>query len=475
MMEYSSLLLFPLGSIFTLFVLSPWSSWPKRILRSPSLLPNRSTLYITDPRTKIIRDIQHLAESHETAATMADMIQKDGAGSWPPRANHQHETWPAPLRVYKEIFMEMSSVMAIEKASLDDACDIKRIAGNRAMFRKLLSERVDMAQVRAILEAAEGGQWDIIPRDTYNAFYNCIAMCRHAYRWAIIPVVKVAQLETIVELPLELVEPWAYLQRHFGCRSDSGNITSNMTLNFDSNEEYVHRINANLNKTIMDSEEAFSRIMREVENLGLPMYHDMIRATISFARNDKAACALHMARLTNQLRPMLGAYYDRLHDKTIARSAWLSHVQGFYAWGAGYTDEKTGEWVKFDGLSGNQVLLFQAIDAFCGLKAYLSEEDQHRNMPKRQRQLREAFERHSFRWKLGDSEDDAKIAREFEEILRRLRVFRSAHRTRGKVYLSQPAPERLPMTAGKSLLKADIENSLEFLDGFMLRRIMQTQ
>jgi hypothetical protein len=86
-------------------------------------------------------------------------------------------------------------------------------------------------------------------------------------RWAIIPVVKVAQLEKSVDLPLELVEPWTYLQRHFGCRSDSGNMTSNMTLNFDANEEYVHRINANLTQTIMDSEEAFSRIMREVENL----------------------------------------------------------------------------------------------------------------------------------------------------------------------------------------------------------------
>jgi hypothetical protein len=30
------------------------------------------------------------------------------------------------------------------------------------------------------------------------------------------------------------------------------------------------------------------------------------------------------------------------------------------------------------------------------------------------------------------------------------------------------------MTAGKSLLKDDIEQSLEFLDGFMIRRLAQT-
>ena len=37
-----------------------------------------------------------------------------------------------------------------------------------------------------------------------------------------------------------------------------------------------------------------------------------------------------------------------------------------------------------------------------------------------------------------------------------------------------PAPERLPMTAGKSLLKADMEQSMAFLDGFMVERLRQT-
>lgn len=31
------------------------------------------------------------------------------------------------------------------------------------------------------------------------------------------------------------------------------------------------------------------------------------------------------------------------------------------------------------------------------------------------------------------------------------------------------------MTAGKSLLKSDNEQSIEFLDGFMLKRISQTK
>ena len=54
------------------------------------------------------------------------------------------------------------------------------------------------------------------------------------------------------------------------------------------------------------------------------------------------------------------------------------------------------------------------------------------------------------------------------------KVFRSAHRARAKEYLLVPAPERLPMTAGKSLLKADMEQSMEFLDSFMVERLRQT-
>ena len=161
----------------------------------------------------------------------------------------------------------------------------------------------------------------------------------------------------------------------------------------------------------------------------LPIYYDMVQAVISYENDDRAACAGHVANITAQLRPLLGAYYDRLHDKVIARSAWLSHVQGFFAWGAGYEDELTGEWVKFDGLSGNQVLLFQALDAFLGLPPYLSREDKLRNVPARQRQFCDVMEKYSFRRHLEEpttakevTGDDAALLEEFGKILKHLRV-----------------------------------------------------
>jgi hypothetical protein len=86
-------------------------------------------------------------------------------------------------------------------------------------------------------------------------------------RWGTIPVVRAAQLEKEVNLPIELVEPWEYLQRYFGCASQSGNNTSSLVLNFDEKGRYVYKINEGLSESVTTSEEAFARIFYEVEIL----------------------------------------------------------------------------------------------------------------------------------------------------------------------------------------------------------------
>lgn len=129
-----------------------------------------------------VKDIMGLAKDHETAARLADLVQKDGAGSWPPRANHEHSTWPAALRPYREIYEEMAPLLPAANVSLDDEVNEERITFFRSTFRKLLNERVNLQEVTELFEAAEAGRWEVFPRDAYNAFYCCIAWCRHAYR-----------------------------------------------------------------------------------------------------------------------------------------------------------------------------------------------------------------------------------------------------------------------------------------------------
>ncbi|KAK0631240.1 hypothetical protein B0T14DRAFT_420414 [Immersiella caudata] len=421
-----------------------------------------------------IKEVTNLADCHETAARLAELIHKDGAGEWPPRSNYDYSAWPAALRPYMDIYHEMKDLLPAAKPSLVDDENRIRIDFFRARHAKLLEDRVELPAVTALLQAADAGRWDAFPRDVYNGFYCCIAWHRHAYRWGTIPSVRPAQLELSLPLPPSLITPWNHLQSHFGLTSDAGNIMSNIVLNFSPSSRYQFRINSGLPSQILSSEEEFSRVLRGVEGGAMPIYLGIIRAILAYARGDMESCLVHTKSISEGLRPVLAEYYDRVHDKTIARSAWLSHVQGFYAWGMGYQDEETGEWIKWDGLSGNQVMLFQAVDAFLGMEVYLGEQARMGNVPRLQREFCEAVGRASFRGQLGSEGVEGGIRGEMGEIVKRLRVFRSAHRSRAKEYLLVPAPERLPMTAGKSLLKAGMEESLEFLDAFMVGRLQQT-
>lgn len=216
--------------------------------------------------------IEALVDQHETASVFVELFRKDGAGSWPPRANHLTAHWPVALRPYRDVLQEMGRLLPRSTPSLDDEANLATISAFRARYRDLLSQRIDLDQVEHLLAAADAGRWDVVPRDVYNAFYCCIAASRHAYRWATIPVVRVAQLEKVVDLPPQLTRPWTCLQRSFGCESESGNNTSNLVLNFDLQERYVFPINRGLSQAILAAEEAFARIFRDVEVQGVPIY-----------------------------------------------------------------------------------------------------------------------------------------------------------------------------------------------------------
>ena len=80
-------------------------------------------------------------------------------------------------------------------------------------------------------------------------------------------MVKVAQLEKIVEFPRALNVPWPYFQRNFGVEADSGNNTANVLHNFNEEGERVYKINVGMSEIITSSEEAFFRMFYDLEVL----------------------------------------------------------------------------------------------------------------------------------------------------------------------------------------------------------------
>ena len=145
----------------------------------------------------------------------------------------------------------------------------------------------------------------------------------------------------------------------------------------------------------------------------------MVRAVICFEECDKGSCVEHLENITFRLRHLLRIFYDNLVESRISHSVWLSHVQGFQGWGVGRM--VGGEFIKYDGLSGNHVLFFQALDAFLGMDLYLTNENMIRYIPVNQRRLCIVLKEHSFRNRLTEK-SDLKIEDEVKKIVTLLKV-----------------------------------------------------
>lgn len=127
-----------------------------------------------------IRNLRALKGRHETASILSELVDEDGAGAWPPKANH--DSWPTALRPYKDIYLELVPLLPTAEPSLDDNVNNERRNKYRSLMRKLLTERINIAQVEEVMAAVEAGNCHVLPRDAYNGFYACVAVCRHAYR-----------------------------------------------------------------------------------------------------------------------------------------------------------------------------------------------------------------------------------------------------------------------------------------------------
>jgi len=131
-------------------------------------------------------------QPHKLVSAFTTLLDQDGAGTWPPRANHS--SWPTALRPYKEVYLEMVPYLSAATPSLDDAVNQERRSAFRSAMRRLLAERVNQVWVTRIMRQLEAGNVEILPQDQINGFYCAVAVCRHAYRYRFpslyLPVLK---------------------------------------------------------------------------------------------------------------------------------------------------------------------------------------------------------------------------------------------------------------------------------------------
>ncbi|KAL4926631.1 uncharacterized protein BDV17DRAFT_293424 [Aspergillus undulatus] len=435
--------------------------------------------------------------------SLRHLIETDGAGTWPPHAVHgdgngDSDAWPLPLRAYHEIYLQAAPSLSFPPGdvSLDDQVSISRVRAFRERVKRALGERVDLDAVREILQLSatetdtENPNRLPLSPAAYNGFTACISNLRHAYRWGVIPVVRVAQEEKIIDFPEELDVPWAFIARRFEVSSMGGNVMTNYFCNFDKDGSMVYRFNVNPalavardgddddgdgSDEIARAEYNFARMFVGIERLALPIYTEMAHATTHFANGNKPACLSSLRRISTLFPAPLRIFYQTLVDRHISPKVWMHYVQGPTGWGAG--EMINGEYVEYDGLSGSHIPFFRIADAFLGIEAYFDEGRMGRYVPVNQRKLTERIRECNLRER-AKMDGDEEIGNEMERLVRQLRTFRAAHRGRIHKYLSAPAPERLIMTAGKSVLESEeipeIETAIKHLDGILAKRIKET-
>lgn len=120
-----------------------------------------------------------LESDHATVKSFQTLIDTDGAGSWPPRAEHGSQ-WPRALRPYHEIYCTLCSDLPYTSNLDDDEENSRRCAIFRGNMVNLLRSRVDLAAVESILNGSS--QEAKMSSASWNGFLSCIAYSRHAFR-----------------------------------------------------------------------------------------------------------------------------------------------------------------------------------------------------------------------------------------------------------------------------------------------------
>ncbi|KAL4960137.1 uncharacterized protein BDV14DRAFT_211828 [Aspergillus stella-maris] len=417
-------------------------------------------------------------ETNPPLLALKNLVETDGAGTWPPRATHGY-TWPEALQLYHEIYLAAAPYLSTEDVSTDDEINRSRVQSFRDRIRLVLKEKIDLHAVQTILASTETnnhtdeGGFDAA---AYNGFACCISNLRHAYRWGLIPVVRVAQDEKIIDFPDELVLPWGYISRRFGTTSQGGNLMTNYLCNFDEGGEMIYQVNPGLREEVRRAEYEFAFMLVRIERVAIPIYTEITHAITHYSTGNKPACLSSLTRITILFPTPLQIFYKTLVDNIISPEVWMHYIQGPTGWGAG--EMVNGEYVEYDGLSGSHVPLFRVVDAFLGIGAYFDEGKEGLYIPRSQRKFCERVREGCF-CQRAEENGDTEIGRVLEGIVRQLKTFRAAHRSRIHKYLSAPAPERLIMTAGKSVLESEeipeIETAIKHLDGILAKRISETK
>ncbi|KAF8143709.1 hypothetical protein K438DRAFT_2087047 [Mycena galopus ATCC 62051] len=422
---------------------------------------------------------------------LEQLVKKSG-GTWPPSPTFV-SSWPAPLRVYHATYELVAPFFPVLESSTSDAENRKTINTMRARIRGLISGdptldapqcSADMKSVLSALQDAEAGCWPGYDGQSMQSamlgFCACVCFLRHAYRWGVSPVVREAQIETSLFFPLELDEPWFLLQRYFGFTSPGGSLSSllyfntrGVDTNFKPFYSSVHGLPEVHQKTANWDARLFLETEYRATDQSLPMYR-LIAETISACGSSAGDCPLDALTSLKEANVVFQNtyrfFFENMNDANISHALWLAYLQGYTGWTLPGADS-----VVISGVSGGQSLTIRTLDAFLGILPAPPATEEALHLPVAQRDwlrsLREVC--HS-----PVAEFWKEMQDELEKMVQKLRLWRMGHMTRMVPYEVVHRPERVFMTAGRSLPPAgevsDETGMVHHLKEVLQERLTQT-
>ncbi|KAJ7504632.1 hypothetical protein B0H11DRAFT_2273243 [Mycena galericulata] len=400
---------------------------------------------------------------HPALTCLHDLVVVGGGGTWPPRATSQ-DSWPSALRPYDAVYRAMESSFPVSESSVDNAHNRKLINSFRLRMRSKLADHINMADVLSAPERAESDT-EFCTQSAGLGYFACMSFLRHSYLWGVTPIVSELQDEESLEFPEELEFPWKCLQQHFGTTSPSSCMTSLIYSNLRADNRLEYSVTVGMSEAHTSTEFWNTKLITEMEERVLPMYHLFAHA-IAFLDGGDIAAACDALKSANEiLKPALKYFFSSMVDAKMSQQLWLAYVQGYQGWTLD----------GFDGISGGQSLLFRTLGAFLGIRPFPRPEKESLHLPLAQRAWLNFLREYDIRAAVKAREVGADTSVALEALLKQLRFWRMGHMRRMQPYESVPRPERRKMTAGTSLVDApDGDQMIKDLKRELGRRLTQT-
>ncbi|KAF7348974.1 hypothetical protein MVEN_01418300 [Mycena venus] len=436
-------------------------------------------------------DLSGIFATTASPAHALEQLLKKSGGTWPPSPTFD-SSWPAPLRVYHATYELVAPIFPVLESSTSGAENRQTIDAMRARIRGLLSGdptfdaaqcSADMKAVLSVLQDAEAGCWSGYNNQSMQSamlgFCACVCFLRHAYRWGVSPVVREAQIETSLSFPLELDEPWLLLQRYFGFTSPGGGLSTCLYFNtrgVDTNFKPFYSSVHGLPQLHQKTADWDARLFLETEHRSLPMYR-LIAETISACSSFAGECPLDaltsLKEANTVFQDTYRFFFENMKDENISHALWLAYLQGYTGWALPGADG-----VVVNGVSGGILPVPPAAEE--ALHLPVAQRDWLRSLREYdiRAKVQSAIERCADAPESTVAESWQGMQDELQKMVQKLRLWRMGHMSRMISYEGVHRPERVFMTAGRSIPPegevSDETGMVQHLRGVLQERLIQT-